>query len=128
MKCFNCEQDIECPVKREPSRHLTSPLSINHGKTDKAQHYYEHFCSEACYKQTNGASYRFFAMLDRNASDSACFEHNHWEKDNYGKHIRVGRCGVTGDEVRVEPLQPGDVSGQPKACYEHFILHSRYDD
>ena len=65
-------------------------------------------------------------MLDQNASDSECFEHDHWEKDRLGRKIRVGKCKITGKEVRVEPGQPGDNSGQPIECYEHFKIRGSY--
>ena len=64
--------------------------------------------------------------LDRNASDSECFEHDHWEKDSLNRKIRVGKCKITGAEVRVEPGQPGENSGQPIECYEHFELRRSY--
>jgi len=122
MKCFNCNKVISKAIKIEPSYHFTSPGSINRFEKNKSKFYYECFCSFKCRKETEKKKYAFFAGLDRNASDSECFIHNHWERDSMYRNIRVGKCKITGKEVRVEPQQPGNNSGQPIECYEHFKL------
>lgn len=104
-------------MKAKPSRHAMSP---NPPTFDFD------FCSVECHKKYNKESYKFYAGLDQNASDSQCFEHDHWETDSIGRKMRVGKCTITGAEVRVEPLQPGNNSGQPKECCDHFVLHARY--
>ena len=127
MFCFNCKKKIiGKPIVSEPNRSMVSPGSINRWFKDKKDFYYDHFCSELCKKKTDGARYKFWAGLDRNASDSECFVHSHWETDSLHRKIRVGYCKITGKEVRVEPLQPGNNSGQPIECYEHFELRSNY--
>jgi len=118
MKCFNCNQNIEkFFIKTKPNRHITSPNSAN---------YYDYYCNKQCRKETDDKRYAFFAKLDRNASDSECFIHDHWKKDSIGRNIRVGKCRITGVDVRVEPLQPGNNSGQPEECYKHFVLRKQY--
>lgn len=109
-KCGECGKPVK--VKAEPSRHLCSPSRAG---------FKLGFCSAEHRDQYQIRTYAHLAKLDCNASDSECFEHLHWE----GKY-RVGRCKVTGEVVRVEPLQPGEKSGQPKACYDHFVLKERY--
>lgn len=113
MKCSNCKKILKDFIEAEPARHLTSPNPAR---------FKLKFCNKECLKKFNEEAHSFWANLDRNASDSTCFVHDHWEKDNIGRNIRVGKCKITGKEVRVEPLQPGDNSGQPKECYEHFEL------
>ena len=127
MRCFNCKNEIIGEaIKTEPNRSFTSPNSINHGVKDKSKLYYEYYCSSECKEETFKARYKWFAELDKNASDSECFKHDHWEKDSLRRNIRVGQCVITGKEVRVEPLQPGNNSGQPIACYKHFELRKSY--
>lgn len=109
--CSECGK--QSTLKCKPSRGLTSPNKI------ESDVYY---CSKDCMKIGEKKRYAFFAELDRNASDSKCFEHDHWEKDYIGRNIRVGKCKINGKEVRVEPMQPGDNSGQPIECYEHFEM------
>lgn len=109
-KCVECGKDGT--IKSKPSRTLMSPNSPT---------FYLDFCSKECQSKYNKESYRYYAELDRNASDSECFVHDHWDGI-----MRVGKCKITGNEVHVEPLQPGNNSGQPKECYEHFVLNRRY--
>ena len=124
--CFNCKKEISGePILAEPNRHAMSPLSVNYGK-QKSGHHYDSYCSETCHKETDAARYVFFASLDKNASDSECFEGESAYKDRLGRTIRVGKCKITGERVEVEPLQPGNKSGQPQACYEHFELRKSY--
>lgn len=127
MKCKDCNKELSTSfIKVEPSRHVCSPNSINWiAKTEKEK-YYEYYCSEECRKKLDKERYIFWAEVDRNASDSECFIHDHWEKDTIGRKMRVGHCAITGKEIKVEPLQPGDNSGQPKECYEHFSLRKSY--
>lgn len=110
MNCSQCNK--EATIKCSPSRHMTSPNSL---KMDVW------YCSKECKDLGEGVRYTAFAILDKNSSDSECFEHDHWENG-----MRVGICKITGNEVKVEPLQPGDNSGQPKECYDHWELNSRY--
>ena len=127
MKCFNCEKELRDKfIKAEPSYHFTSPGSINRWERNKADFYYEYFCDSKCKKILDKARNKFMAELDRNASDSDCFEHERWEKDYFHRNIRIGKCKITGKQVRVEPQQPGDNSGQPEECYQHWKLRSNY--
>ena len=133
MKCFECEKEIIGePIRQLPNRHICSPLSIGQlrrisgSKSGLQENDYDHFCSEKCQKELNLKRYAWFAALDRNASDSECFEHISWAKDRLGRMIRFGRCKITGKEYEVEPSQPGDNSGQPKECYDHFKLRENY--
>lgn len=112
MYCTHCKKILNKPFMASPARGLVSP-----NKIIKLS-----FCDKKCVDKLNGEAYSFWAELDRNASDSTCFQHDHWESDSLHRKIRVGGCKITGGEVRVEPLQPGDNSGQPKECYEHFEL------
>lgn len=122
LRCFQCGRFMKKGVFSEPERHLTSPGSINRWTKRKKDYYLESFCRQECIKKLNKRRNRFFAELDRNVSDSTCFLHDHWETDSLHRRIRVGRCQITNKVVRVEPLQLGDDSGQPKECYEHFQL------
>lgn len=124
MQCQECGELAN--IKSEPPRHLTSPNSINRFAKDEEDKIYLWYCSRECQKKNQREAYIFWAELDRNASDSECFIHDHWETDRLKRKIRVGRCNITGEEVKVEPLQPGDNSGQPIACYNHFKLKSVY--
>jgi len=110
-KCTNCNGVAK--IEAKPSRHLTSPNTASFKLA---------FCSKKCIKAYNQESGKFYAELDRNSSDSQCFIHDHWEKDKIGRNMRVGQCRITGLPVRVEPNQPGNNSGQPIECYEHFKL------
>jgi len=112
--CFECGKRCKEPIWSSPSRHACSPNKFN---------FKYPFCSTECSNRNQKVNYAHWAELDRNASDSECFEHHGWE----GKY-RIGRCKITGDAVRVEPVQPGNNSGQPKACYEHFTLLKKYQD
>jgi hypothetical protein len=138
MKCFNCKEEITGKtIKAEPNRHMQSPNSINHGVSPDKQ-YFNYYCSEICRKETDRARYRWFADIDRNASDSECFIHDHWEvrdvtghgphlcPQSWGVRVRVGHCKITGNEVVVIPLMPAEASGQPKECTEHFVLRKNY--
>lgn len=114
LTCHECGKVIMGqPVTAKPNRTLLSPkppaLTVD-------------YCSQECKKLCDHKRYKFYALLDRNASDSECFQFDHWE----GKE-RIGRCKITGKEVRVEPLQPGNNSGQPIECYEHFKLRGQYE-
>lgn len=128
MICRECNKN-EAVIKVEPTRHFMSPLSINHDYSrfkkinPKLEKYYEWYCSKECQKKCQDKTYAYLAELDRNASDGECFEHEGWDKK-----MRVGRCKITGEKVRVEPLQRGENSGQPMACYEHFVLKKKYQD
>lgn len=126
MKCSNCKKEIiGVPIKIAPNRGLLSPNPSNYGLEEKDS-YYWYFCSKECKKETEGQCYIFWAQLDRNASDSECFVHERWITNSIGKKMRVGHCNITGEEVIVEPLVPGENSGQPKKCYEHFVLRKSY--
>jgi len=107
--CLVCKKPAKLEAK--PARHLTSPNTAE---------FTLDFCSKDCRNEYNKQATKFYSELDRNASDSDCFIHDHWEKDSLNRNIRVGRCKITGKEVRVEPGQPGDNSGQPIECYEHW--------
>ena len=115
-KCFNCGKS-DAKLKTKPNRTFLSPNPPT---------FSEYYCNESCKEKTFRERYVWFAELDRNASDSECFEHDHWEKDSMRRSMRVGKCKITGKEVRVEPLQPGDNSGQPVECYQHFELKKIY--
>lgn len=124
MTCQHCNQSLSegGVVRAEPVRHLTSPNSINYDRSRLGSpNITLVYCSVACQKEDAHLTYAFWADLDRNASDSECFVHEGWE----GK-VRVGHCSITGERVMVEPMQPGLGSRQPRACYEHFKLHPRY--
>lgn len=108
MICTFCKKDSNTGIWAKPSRHLTSP-----SKTHVDDLY---FCTNQERKEYDRRAYPFWADLDRNASDSTCFMHERWEGQN-----RVGTCKITGEKVSVEPLMPGNNSGQPKACIEHFV-------
>lgn len=112
MQCQNCKKNTNNPVDEVPSRHACSPLRADF-KTS--------YCSKECATEHQKENYAYWADIDRNASDGECFEHERWD----GKY-RVGRCKITGQQVRVEPMQPGNNSGQPKECEEHFVLNERY--
>lgn len=101
-----------------PSRHLLSPNRADFTNT---------YCSKECQKARELECYVFYANIDRNASDSQCFEHIRWVKDNMGRQLRYGRCRITNKEYAVEPLQPGENSGQPIECYNHFQLLKQYE-
>lgn len=119
-KCRKCDKNATFKV--EPSRHSMSPNSINYGwNPSRRPKYYDYYCSKECQKADQDLTYTCLAEIDRNASDSACFQHERWD----GKY-RVGVCKITGEKVRVEPLMHGDNSGQPVSCYKHFELHPRY--
>lgn len=120
-KCEVCGK--ESCIKSEPIRHLMSPNSINMGVNKEEEKVYLYYCSKECQKKDQNLTYACLAELDRNASDSECFEHIKWDGI-----YRIGRCKITGKEVRVEPLMPGDNSGQPKECLEHFVLRKKYQD
>ena len=127
MKCFDCKKEIiKKPIKTTPNRSFLSPRPINYGVKKESEFHYEYYCTIECKDRTFKARYKWLAELDKNASDSECFEHDHWEKDNLHRRIRVGKCKITGKDVRVEPLQPGDNSGQPIECYRHFKLRNSY--
>lgn len=117
VKCFECNLDVdEVRIKAFHSRHALSPkTAASCGLKENV------FCSKTCQEKSNNECYAFWADLDKNASDSECFVSDGWE----GK-VRIGHCKITGDSVRVEPLQPGENSGQPKACIEHFVLREKY--
>ncbi len=124
MICSYCKNEIEGEgIKVEPNRHACSPNSINWMAKKKEDKYYTTYCSNECMKKGQALNYAFWAELDRNASDSECFEHTGWDKK-----MRLGKCKITGEDVKVEPLMPGDNSGQPKTCYEHFVLKKKYQD
>ena len=108
-------------LKIEPSRHFMSPNSINYDAKNDARKYYNWYCSPKCRDYDQGLTYAFLAELDKNASDGDCFEHDNWEGE-----YRIGKCNITGERIRVIPLQPGDRSGQPQACYDHFKLRLEY--
>lgn len=68
------------------------------------------FCSLECYKKDNKLNYSFWAELDKNPSDSECFEHTGWKevdkKDKYSYLYkdRIGKCKITGKKISVLPL------------------------
>lgn len=141
MICFECKKEIIGePIVQEPNRGFLSPSSSVGGIKDilsrfpslnsfiDINNYYERFCSKECQDNLNTKRYIWFAVLDQNASDSECFEHIGWKKDDLHRNIRVGRCKITGQKVEVEPLQPGDNSGQPIECYNHFKLRKNYSE
>lgn len=109
MICNYCKTTTNTGILAKPSRHLTSPSKV---LVDDL-----YFCSSEHRKLYDKDAYAFWGELDRNASDSTCFIHDHWEQN-----MRVGTCAITGEQVRVEPLMPGNNSGQPKDCIEHFEL------
>lgn len=121
-ECVQCGKS-GAPIRVEPNRHACSPNSINWSAKKEEDKFYLCFCSKECEKIYQDRSFAFWAELDRNASDAECFSHIAWD----GK-MRIGKCKVTGEDVRVEPLQPGDNSGQPVACYEHFVLRKKYKE
>jgi hypothetical protein len=128
MQCSNCKKEIiGVPIKIAPNRGLLSPNPSNCGLEEKDSFYW-YFCSKECKKETEGQCYVFWAQLDRNASDSECFVHDHWETNDMGDKLRVGHCNITGDEIRVYPLESAIVSGQPSTCTEHFKLKKNYFD
>lgn len=48
----------------------------------------------------------------------------HWNTIDGEKYIIVVPNNDTkphGEKISVEPLMPGNNSGQPKACIEHFV-------
>lgn len=129
-RCRKCGKKIQGePIMAKPSRHLTSPNSAS---------WEDPFCSTKCRDIYQKQLYAELAQLDRNASDSECFIGNGWEKkdytgfdgsilnDHWGAKVRVGRCKITGNQIIVEPLQPGGRSGQPEECYKHFKLRWAY--
>ena len=118
-KCWNCGIG-KVTIRTKPLRHLLSPSIPTWGTNNPWK---EEFCSKECQKEFQSASEAFWANVDRNASDSDCFEHIKW-----GKGVRIGRCKITGDEFQVQPLMFGENSGQPQACYDHFVLHKSYRD
>ena len=127
MICSNCEKELKSIfIKSEPAYHFTSPGSINRWTKDKKDFYYEYFCDFLCKKALDKDRNKFMIILDRNSSDSECFEHDYWVKDDIHRNIRVGKCKITGQEVRVEPQQPGNNSGQPIECYNHWQLSSNF--
>ena len=141
MKCAECKKEIkDIPIKQEPSRSFISPSSVAGDLRNilqkvpslkeivKLNDYYENFCSKECAEKTNLKRYIWFAILDRNACDSECFEHIGWKKDRLRRNIRIGKCKITGKTVEVQPLYHGDNSGQPIECYEHFELKKGYLD
>lgn len=117
MRCVYCKKQ-GASIEFNPSRWLCSPCGYN--QFEKKPHSLV-ACSPECVKEFNKRIYAFWATIDRNASDSECFVHESWD----GK-MRVGYCSKTGKRVRVEPMMHGDNSGQPKSCYDHFVLHNRY--
>ena len=122
-QCNKCGKSAT--IKVEPNRHACSPLSINDSRVfgNINEPYYEYFCSAECQKEYGDVNYACWAEIDRNASDSECFEHIGWD----GK-MRLGKCKITGESVRVQPQMPGDNSGQPRSCYLHFELKQKYKD
>jgi len=110
-------------LKVEPNRHATSPNSINWGKDTTDEHYYDYYCSEECKRIHQSENYAYWAELDENTSDSECFEAMGWDGI-----FRIGKCKVTGQRVRVEPLMPWNNSGQPDECTKHFKLRKKYHD
>lgn len=122
MKCFECKKDFqENAIKAEPNRHACSPNSFNWNAKNEQEKRYLYFCNQECKNVYQKKNYAEWAEFDRNASDSECFQHETWDGD-----FRIGTCKVTGMKVRVEPLMPGDRSGQPKECYDHFTLRETY--
>ena len=142
-KCQHCKKEIVGePIKAEPCRHATSPNSINYGRTNKARFFYLSYCSKECEKIDQEEMYASWAAIDKNASDSECFEGTGWDGE-----FRIGKCKITGKDVRVMPLQPSERSlfptiifvngvykagplgsGQPRECTEHFKLRKKYQD
>lgn len=124
-KCLNCGT-AEWKIKTVPSRHLLSPRPYNDSQAWGGCKLpaFICFCSKKCADEHNSACYSWFAKLDRNCSDSECFESNgKWDGE-----YRLGKCVVTGREVRVIPQTPGDRSGQPEECYDHFVLRKKYQE
>lgn len=115
------------PISSVPARHMCSPSGAG---------FKNYFCSDNCREINATEAYIFFAELDQNASDSQCFQHIKWIKDfedkrriaPVGRKLRYGRCKITKQEFAVEPLCPGDNSGQPQECYDHFILLDIYGE
>ena len=118
MECAECKKEITGKlIEQKPNRSAISPASSK---------YLECFCSKECQDKLNLKRYIWFAILDRNACDSECFEHTGWRKDRLHRNIRIGKCKITGKIVEVQPLYHGDTSGQPIECYEHFELRKDY--
>lgn len=120
-ECRNCKK--EAIIKAEPNRHVTSPNSINYGVHKESDKYYDWYCSKECMKKDQDLNYAYWAEVDKNASDSECFVGEGWDGI-----YRIGKCKITGQKVRVEPLMPDTNSGQPKECSEHFVLRKKYKD
>jgi hypothetical protein len=110
IECANCGKTPK--IISRPTRSLVSPEKPGHAVM---------YCSERCKNQNDLERYVFYAQIDRNASDSECFVHDGWN----GK-MRVGHCKITNEKYEVEPLMSGENSGQPKSCYQHFVIHPRY--
>ena len=125
--CLHCGSTLpENFVLANSTRHVTSPNPSVCAFP---------FCNQEHANKWNDIKYAHLADLDRNASDSECFEHIEWVRSEfknfdgtifYGPKKRKGRRKITGEEVIVEPLQPSENSGQPKECTEHFELLERY--
>jgi hypothetical protein len=112
MICQQCKIELDTPVNEVPARHACSPERARFSVA---------FCSKNCAGVWQKQNYAYWAELDLNASDSECFVHERWLNE-----YRIGKCSVTGDEVKVQPMQPHYKSGQPQQCTEHFKLHERY--
>lgn len=128
-KCNFCSKRSKNMIFDNPVRHMLSPNGFNQGVSKERQMSLS-FCSKECRNSGQKERYSFWAELDRNASDSKCFVHEGWEKRRVGLHtisMRKGHCRITGKSFFVEPLQPGENSGQPKECVDHFELLERYN-
>lgn len=101
MTCKKCNNIAI--IKSEPTRHCTSPNSINLMAKNEKDKYYELYCSQECRKADQDLNYALWAELDRNASDSECFVHERWENG-----ARIGHCNITGNPVKVYPLYPAE--------------------
>ena len=123
--CANCNKEGEFSLKSEPVRHLLSPNSFNVFGDNKSEKYYNYFCSKECMDLRNNETYAYWAELDRNASDSECFEHIGWRKIGSTNH-RIGKCKINNKEIIVQPLMIGNNSGQPIECFENFELKHKY--
>lgn len=135
-ECFYCKKEFTHEaIQAEPCRHAMSPNSINHGSKAEDR-FYLYFCSKECEVKYQKETYAYWAELDRNPSDSECFEGIGWEGDE-----RVGRCTITGKILRIIPMMPGEkcilyktptepVSVENKEsveeCVGHFVLRKKY--
>lgn len=124
-KCKQCGKEnlSDYLIKSEPNRHACSPNSININKKSEQDKFYLYYCSKECQKKDQDLTYACWAELDKNVNDSECFEGTGWEGN-----LRVGKCKITGKELKIFPMMPAEASRQPEECTDHFILRKKYRD